>query len=93
MKAIDMGKTVGIDAGKKLVEKDANKLSTHKSQVANVMISPQEITKKLTEVIAKDVDTSAININKLIDGSSVNRPTASNAIAILLLMQLQLKTS
>ena len=34
----------------------------------------------LNEVIAKYVDTSAINLNKLIDGSSVNRSTASNAI-------------
>ena len=33
-------------------------------------------------VIAKSVDTSAIHVNKLIDGSRVNRPTASNAIAI-----------
>ena len=46
------------------------------------MISPEEITKKVNEVIAKYVDTSAINLNKLIDGSSVNRPTAANAIAI-----------
>ena len=28
------------------------------------------------------MDTSAINLNKLIDGSSVNRPNGSNAIAI-----------
>ena len=46
------------------------------------MIPPEEITIKVNEVIAKDVDTSAINLNKLIDGSSVNRPTASNAIQI-----------
>ena len=46
------------------------------------MVPPGEITKKLNDVIAKYVDTSAININKLIDGSSVNRPNASNAIAI-----------
>ena len=36
----------------------------------------------VNEVIAKYIDTSAINLNKLIDGSSVNRPNASNAIAI-----------
>ena len=71
MKAIDVGKTVAIDAGKKLVQKAANKLSPPKSQVANVMVSSEEITKK---VIAKYVDTSAINLNKVIDGSSVNRP-------------------
>ena len=46
------------------------------------MVPPEEITKKANEVIVKYVDASAININKLIDGSSGNRPTASNAIAI-----------
>ena len=80
MKAIDVDKTVAIDAGKKLVEKAAKKLSAPKSQVANVMVPPEEITKKRNTVIAKYVDTSAINLNKLIDGSSVNRPTASNAV-------------
>ena len=82
MKAIDVGKTVVIDAGKKLVEKAAKKLSKPKSQVDNVMVPPEEITKKVNEVIAKYVDTSEIKLNKLIDGSSVNRPNASNAIAI-----------
>ena len=82
MKAIDVGKTVAIDAGKKLVEKAAKKLSALKSQMANVMVQAEEITKNVNEVIVKYVDTSAINLNKLIDGSSVNRPTASNAIAI-----------
>ena len=46
MTAIDVGKTVTIDAGKKLVEKSAKKLTTRKSQVANVMVPPDEITKK-----------------------------------------------
>ena len=82
MKAIDVGKTVAIDSGKKLVEKDAKKLSTPKSQVDNVMVTPEEITKKENEVISKYVDTSAIKLNRLIDRSSVNRPNASNAIAI-----------
>ena len=82
MKAIDVGKTVAIDACKKLVEKAAKMLSIPKSQVANVMVPPEEITKKINEFIAKYVDTSATNLYKLIDGSSVNRPTASNAIAI-----------
>ena len=82
MKAIDVGKTVAIDAGKKLVEKAAKRLTTPKPQVANVIVLPEEITKKVNEVIAKYVDTSAINLNKLIDGSSVNRPKASNTIAI-----------
>ena len=82
MKAIDVGKKVAIDAGKKLVEKAAKRLFIPKSQVAHVMVPPEEIIKKVNEVIAKYVDTSAINLNKLIDGSNVNRPTASNAIAI-----------
>ena len=82
MKAIDVGKTVAIDAGKKLVEKAAKKLTTSKSQVANVMVLPEEITKKVNEVMAKYVDMGAINLKKLIDGSRVNRPNASNAIAI-----------
>ena len=46
------------------------------------MVPLEEITKKVNEVITKYVDTSAINLNKLIDGSSINRPNASNAIAI-----------
>ena len=82
MKAIDVGKTVAIDADKRLVEKAAKDISTTKSQVANIMDPLEEITKKLKEFIAKYVDTSAINLNKLIDESSVNRPNASNAIAI-----------
>ena len=48
MKAIDVGKTVAIDAGKKLVEKAGKKLFTPKSQVANVMVPIEEITKKRT---------------------------------------------
>ena len=82
MKAIDVGKTVAIDAGRKLVEKAAKRFTTPKSQVVNVLVSPEEITKKLNEVIAKYVDTSAVNLSKLIDGSSINRPNASNATAI-----------
>ena len=77
MKAIDVGNTVAINAGKKLVEN-----VTAKSQVANVMVPSEEITKKVNEVIAKYADTSEINLKKLIDGSSVNRPNVSNAIAI-----------
>ena len=42
----------------------------------------QKKFKIVNEVIAKYVGTSAINHNKLIDGSSVNCPNASNAIAI-----------
>ena len=81
MKAIDVGKTVAIDAGRKLVEKAAKRLSTPQSQVANVTVAPEQITKKVNEVIAKYVDTSATNLSKLIDGSSVYRPKYSNAIA------------
>ena len=82
MKDVNVGKTVAIDAGKKLVEKAAKWLTTPKPQMANVIVSSEEITKKANEVIAKYVGTSAINLNKLIDGSSVNRPNASYAIAI-----------
>ena len=46
------------------------------------MVLPGEITKKVNEVIAKYIDTSAINLNKLIDGSGVNRPKACSAIGI-----------
>ena len=42
---------------------------------------------EVNKVIAKYVDISAINLNKLIDGSSVNCPTASNAIAIQALVK------
>ena len=82
MKVIDVGETVVIDAGKKLVEKNAKRLNTAKWQVANFIVPPEEITKKVNEVIAKYVDTSTISPNKLIDGSSINRSNASNAIAI-----------
>ena len=82
MKAVDVGKILAIDAGKKLVEKAAKRLTKPKPKVANVMVPPKKNIKKVKKVIAKYVDTSAINLNKLIDGSSVNRPTASNAIAI-----------
>ena len=46
MKTIDVGKRVEIDIGKKLVEKAAKKLFTPKSQVANAMVPPEEITEK-----------------------------------------------
>ena len=82
MKAIDLGKTVALDAGKKLVEKVVKRLSETISEVVNVMVSPEEITKKVYEHIAKYVDTSAINLKKQIDGPRVNHPNASNAITI-----------
>ena len=87
MRAIDVGKTVAIDDGKKLVENAAKKLTTPKPQIANGLVPPEEITKKVNEVIAKYVDTSAINLNKLIDGSSINRPNPAKAIAIQDLVQ------
>ena len=81
-KAIDVGKTVAIDAGKKLVEKAAKRLTTQNSQVANFIVPPEEITKQVNEVMAKYVDTSAINLSKLIDGSSIKRINSAKAIAI-----------
>ena len=50
MKAIDVCKTVAIAAGTKLVEKAAKMLSTPKSQVANVMVPPEEISKMYTKL-------------------------------------------
>ena len=47
MKAIDVGNTVAIDDGRKLVEKAAKKLTTPKPQIANVLVPPEEITKKV----------------------------------------------
>ena len=44
MKAIDVGKTFAIDAGTKLVDKAAKRLSAPKSQVANVIVPREEIT-------------------------------------------------
>ena len=82
MKAIDVGKTVAIDAGKKLVEKAAKRLSIPKSEVADAMVPPDEITKKVNEVIVKYVDASAINLIKRLHGSSISRQNASNAFAI-----------
>ena len=82
MEATDVGKIAAIDANKKLVEKAAKKLTTAKSQVTNITVPPEEITKKVNEVIDKYVDTSAINLSKLIHESNVNRPNATNAIAI-----------
>ena len=46
MKAIDVGNTVAINAGKKLVENAAKRITTPKPQVANVIVPPEEITKK-----------------------------------------------
>ena len=51
MKAIDVGKTVSIDAGNKLAEEVAKKLSTPKSQVANVMFHQMKLLKKITSQI------------------------------------------
>ena len=58
MKATGVGKTVAIHAGKKLAEKAGKRLSVPKSQVANIMVPLEDITKKVNEVIAKYVDTS-----------------------------------
>ena len=41
MKAIFAGKTVAIDAGKKLVEKAAKRLTTPNQQVANIIVPPE----------------------------------------------------
>ena len=46
MKAIDVGRTVAIAAGKQLVENAAKSLTTPKPQVANVIVPPEEILQK-----------------------------------------------
>ena len=69
MKAIDLGRTVAIDAGKNFVEKAAKKLSTTKSQVANAMIPPEEITKRVNEVessVHRPTASNAIAIQDLV---------------------------
>ena len=71
---------IWVDTDKKLVKTAAKRLTTPKPKVANVIVPPEEITKKVNEFIAKYVDTSAINHKKLIDGSSVKRSNAANAI-------------
>ena len=87
MKAINVGKTVAIDAGKKLIEKTAKKLLTIKSQeiitkYANVTVRPEQVVKNVKDALANYVDTDAINLNKLIDRSSLRHLTASKANAI-----------
>ena len=75
MKVIYVDKTVAINAGKKLLEKATKRLSSPKSYVANFMIPPEEITKKVNEVIAKYVYTNAINLkntDRLIERQSSN---------------------
>ena len=82
MKAIDVSETVAIDAGRKIVEKAAKNYPHQNHKWLMLWFHQKKLLKKVNEVIAKYVDTSAINLNKLIDESSVNRPNASNAIAI-----------
>ena len=47
MKAIDVGKTVVIDPGKKLFENAAKTLSTPNWQIVIAMVLTEEITKKV----------------------------------------------
>ena len=87
MKATDVEKTVAIDAGKKLIEKNDKKLLTPKSQeiitkYANVTVQPEQVVSNVNDALANQVDTGAINLNKLIDRSSLRHPTASKANAI-----------
>ena len=82
MKAIDVGKTVAIDAVKILDEKAAKNYPQQNHKWLMVRFYRKKLLKKVKEVIAKYVDISAINLNILIDESSVNRPNTSNAIVI-----------
>ena len=77
---------------KKLDEKAAKRLTAVKSQlavmvpqIASVLVPKEEITKKVDDVIAKYFDMNAINainLNKLIDGSSIKCTNTSKAVAI-----------
>ena len=51
-------------------------------QIANVLVPPEEIIKKVNDLTEKYDNTSAINLNKLIDRSSIKRPNPAKAIAI-----------
>ena len=54
-------------------------------QIASVLVAPEEITKKVDDVIAKYFDMNAmnaINLNKLIDRSSIKCTNTSKAVAI-----------
>ena len=46
MKAIDVGKTISVWCWYEIRWNAAKRLSTSKSQAANVMVPPEEITKK-----------------------------------------------
>ena len=54
-------------------------------RIANVLVPPEEITKRVDDVIAKYFDMNAmnaINLNKLIDGSNIKCSSTSKAVAI-----------
>ena len=79
---MDEGKTAIIVTCKKLVEKVARKLLIPYLQkiivkYINVTVRTKEVTKKVNEALAKNVDEDAINLSQLIDGSSLNHSNAS----------------
>ena len=51
-------------------------------EIANVLVPPDEIIKKVNDVIAKYHNTSAINLNKMIDGSRIKRSNPAKVLAI-----------
>ena len=63
IKAIDVSKTVALDAGKKLVERLLKNHSHQNHKWLMLWFHPKKLLKKTKEVIAKYVDTSAINLN------------------------------
>ena len=74
---------MAIDAGKKLFEKAAKNYPHPNHKWIKLWFHQKKLLKKSKRsYITNYVDTSAINLNKLIDESNVNRPTGSNAIAI-----------
>ena len=50
-------------------------------QIANVLVPPEEIIKKVNDVIAKYDNRSAINLKKLTYGSRIKRSNPAKAIA------------
>ena len=50
--------------------------------IANVLVPPEKIIKKGNDVKARYDNTSVINLNKLIVGSSIKRPNPAKAIEI-----------
>src|SRR6218665_2365175 len=81
-KALDVGKTVAIDAGKRLIDKAAAKIM---KPTPPTTVLTQESKDGLTRLIndGARLDNNNNNINNVMMGHGVNRPvTTKNAIRI-----------